>query len=220
MPVTKNFLPGNIRSTEGCSFMKPTANDHRTRVTRMLVRRALTDLLRTKPIQSISVKELCEAAGINRSTFYTHYTDIYDLMHQMEEEMLADFKSALEPLLSADAHNRTLTQVTTRIFQCLKENADICTVTLGDYGDKRFALRLIMLGRDTCMETYSRFFSGATPKQIDYFYAFVSAGCIGLLQKWLQDGMGASAAEVASMAENIMLYGVEALRPGGPASDI
>ena len=28
-----------------------------------------------------------------------------------------------------------------RIFQCLKENADICTVTLGDFGDKEFALR-------------------------------------------------------------------------------
>ena len=193
--------------------MKPTTNDHRTRVTKMLIRRALTDLLRKKPIQSISVKELCESAGINRSTFYTHYTDIYDLMQQMEEEMLTDFKNVLDPLLSANTHDRTLTQVTTQIFQCLKENADICTVTLGDYGDKQFALRLIMLGRDTCMETYSRFFADVTPKQIDYFYAFVSAGCIGLLQKWLQDGMSASAAEVASMAENIMLYGIEALRP-------
>lgn len=38
----------------------------------MLIRRAFTTLLRQKPIQSISVKELCELAEINRGTFYAH----------------------------------------------------------------------------------------------------------------------------------------------------
>ena len=40
--------------------------DHRSRVTRMLIRRAFTDLLGQKPIESISVKELCAAAGETR----------------------------------------------------------------------------------------------------------------------------------------------------------
>ena len=43
--------------------------DHRVRVTRTLIRRAFTDLLANKPIESVSVKELCQAAGINRGTF-------------------------------------------------------------------------------------------------------------------------------------------------------
>lgn len=197
--------------------MKPTANDHRTRVTKMLIRKAFTDLLRQKPIQSITVKELCSAAGVNRGTFYTHYTDIYDLLDRMEEEMLEDFQKALEPLLSTDAEALTPVKITTGIYQCLKDNADICTVTLGDFGDKDFALRLITLGRERCMETYSKFFKGATPRQLEYFYAFVSAGHIGLLQKWLADGMAASAEEVAAMAENIMLYGMGFLRAGKTA---
>ena len=48
-------------------------DSHRTRVTKMLIRRAFTDLLRVKPVQSISIKELCEKAGVNRGTFYAHY---------------------------------------------------------------------------------------------------------------------------------------------------
>lgn len=68
----------------------------------MLIRRAFTTLLRQKPIQSISVKELCELAEINRGTFYAHYTDIYDLRDQIEQEMQTDFAKALEPLLSLD----------------------------------------------------------------------------------------------------------------------
>lgn len=55
------------------------SRDHRARVTQILIQKALTKLLREKPIHRISVKELCEEAGINRGTFYAHYTDIYDL---------------------------------------------------------------------------------------------------------------------------------------------
>ncbi|MFQ8600778.1 MAG: TetR/AcrR family transcriptional regulator [Oscillospiraceae bacterium] len=53
--------------------MKTPSKDHRTRVTKMLIRRAFTELLRQKPIQSISIKELCETAGVNRGTFYALY---------------------------------------------------------------------------------------------------------------------------------------------------
>lgn len=184
--------------------MKSKGKDYRTRVTKMLIRKAFTDMLKEKPIQSITIKELCETAGINRGTFYSHYSDIYDLLEKMEEEMMADFIKALEPLLETDKEDLTPVKITTGIFRCLKENADICTVTLGDYGDKDFALRLINLGREKCVETYSRYFGSATPKQIEFFYAFVSAGCIGLLQKWLAEGMVSSPEEIAAMAENIM----------------
>ncbi len=186
--------------------------DHRTRVTKILIRKAFTDLLKRKPIQSISVKELCEAAGINRGTFYAHYTDIYDLMEKMEADMLEDFKSALEPLLEAKGKDLTPLKITASIFQCLKENADICTVTLGDYGDKAFAEKLIRLGQERCVESYAAFFEGASRKQLEYFYAFVSAGCIGMLEKWLAEGMDESVEEMARMSEDIMMYGVGFLK--------
>lgn len=187
--------------------MKNVTNDHRTRVTKLLLRKAFMELLRQKPIQSISVKELCTLAGVNRGTFYTHYADIHDLLSHIEDEMQADFDRALAPLM---AENKPFNPVdiSTEIFQCLKDNSDLCTVTLSDYGDKAFALRLINLGRERCMDTYLKYFTGASPKQIEYFYAFVSAGCIGLLRKWLDDGMTSSAQEIAQMAESIMLYGL------------
>lgn len=187
-------------------------SDHRIRVTKMLIRRAFTELLRNEPIQSISVKELCETAGINRGTFYSHYTDIYDLMKKMEEEMLEDFQQALQPLLEVHEEDMTPVKITAGIFQCLKENADICTVTLGPFGDKEFAARLIRIGRDNYVETYQRFFKGATPRQLEYYYAFVSAGCIGMLERWLAEGMHTSAEEMADMAEKIMMYGIGFLR--------
>ncbi len=198
--------------------MKNVTNDHRTRVTKLLIRRSFMDLLQQKPIQSISIKELCELAEINRGTFYAHYTDLYDLLTQIEDDMMKDFEKALEPLLLSRDKSFHPVEISTEIFQCLKDNSDICTVTLGDYGDKRFALKLINLGRERCIEVYSQYFQHATQKQIEYFYAFVSSGCIGLLRKWLDDGMITPAKEIAQMAENIMLHGLGFLQntqPGG-----
>ena len=60
--------------------MKKIQSDHRVRVTKLMLRKAFTELLSKKPLQSISVKELCELAGINRGTFYTHYQDL-SLIH-------------------------------------------------------------------------------------------------------------------------------------------
>ena len=186
--------------------------DYRKRVTRMLIRHAFTELLRNKPIQSISVKELCEQAGINRGTFYAHYTDIYDLLHKIEDEMLEDFTKTLSPLFGTDPRILTLKKIITEIFQCLKNNADICTVTLGPYGDKDFAARLLTIGQELCIETYTRMFANATRKQIEFCYAFISSGCIGLLEKWLAEGMLSSAEEMAEMADGLIRYGVDFLQ--------
>ena len=150
------------------------SRDHRARVTQILIQKALTKLLREKPIHRISVKELCEEAGINRGTFYAHYTDIYDLLKQMEDDLVADLQKAMEPLMREDAQEPTLVGITSVIFRCLKENADICAVTLGPYGDREFVGRLLDSARESCLAVYARNFD-ATPWQLECYYAFASA---------------------------------------------
>ena len=120
--------------------------DHRPRVTKMLIRRAFTDLLRVKPVQSISIKELCEKAGVNRGTFYAHYASVHDLLMQMEDEMLSEINEVLASLLPEDGGDVSSLRISTELFQCLKDNADLCTVTLGDFGDKSFAMRMLNMG--------------------------------------------------------------------------
>lgn len=196
------------------------------RVTNSLIRQAFTSLLVEKPIQHITVKELCQRAGVNRSTFYAHYVDIYDLLAKLEEDMVEDFQRALEPLLKAGGDSSTardtgmeepsLLRIMTGIYQCLKDNVDICTVTLGEHGDKAFAVRLLSLGWESCLAAYSNHLWGASPRQLEYFYAFVSNGHIGLLQKWLEEGMTTSVEEMAGMAQNIMLHGMDFLRGTPP----
>ena len=69
--------------------------------------------------------------------------------------------------------------------------------------------------RECCMENYLQYFKGASPRQVEYYYAFVSAGCIGLLRRWLDDGMLLPAGELAQLAENIMMRGLAFLQEEG-----
>ena len=70
---------------------KPGAVDRRVRKTKKQLRQGLTQLLQTKNINEISVRELSDLVDINRGTFYLHYRDIYDLLDQIEQEMFEQF---------------------------------------------------------------------------------------------------------------------------------
>lgn len=50
--------------------------DARIRYTRQTIQQVFIDLLKQKPLGKITVKEICEKAQINRSTFYKHYEDV------------------------------------------------------------------------------------------------------------------------------------------------
>lgn len=48
--------------------------------TELKLQQALTELLPTKGLASMTVSDICRTAGINRGTFYAHYIDKYDLV--------------------------------------------------------------------------------------------------------------------------------------------
>lgn len=64
-------------------------SNRRTQMTRRLLKDALIELLQFKRLEKISVREVCTRADVNRSTFYDHYEDIYDLMRDMERDFIA-----------------------------------------------------------------------------------------------------------------------------------
>ena len=57
-------------------------NDSKYFYTAQLMNQALLDLLEKKDIEFISITEITKKAGVNRSTFYLHYEDIYDLLEE------------------------------------------------------------------------------------------------------------------------------------------
>lgn len=90
--------------------------NRRTAYTKRIIRESLYELMLEKPLDKITVTQICEKADINRSTFYTYYTDIYDL-HQ---KIIAEFFEIQKGVISATK-------------KLLESKADITKLTVNDY---------------------------------------------------------------------------------------
>ncbi len=60
----------------------------RVRMTRKMLRDALTELLREQPLEKTTVTDVCRQADVNRSTFYAYYRDVSQLLDEIEAEVL------------------------------------------------------------------------------------------------------------------------------------
>lgn len=73
--------------------------DKRVIKTKREIRTALLKILETKPLSQITVKEIAEAACINRKTFYTHYTAPEDILAELEDELVQSIAYYVENVL-------------------------------------------------------------------------------------------------------------------------
>ena len=95
------------------------------------------DLYSQKPIEKISIQEIANKSGYNRSTFYQYFTDIYELLDYVEESIL---KSIKEEMASRELSTHNFQDA----LQCLENTEEISVLKalLGDYGSVHFLERL------------------------------------------------------------------------------
>ena len=70
--------------------------DARIRYTQRILKESFLILLKQKPVNKITVKEVCEMAELNRATFYAHYSDCFALLESIEQELLEAFQKSLK----------------------------------------------------------------------------------------------------------------------------
>lgn len=66
--------------------------------TKQQLEAAFLELYRTTPIEKITIRSITELAGFNRCTFYAHFTDIYDLVNQIESEIKDEISATIHKI--------------------------------------------------------------------------------------------------------------------------
>ena len=70
--------------------------DLRVIKTKKMIYTALVELMKEKTFEEIKVSDICEKALINRSTFYAHYEDKYELLIDFIKDLKEEFSQKLE----------------------------------------------------------------------------------------------------------------------------
>ena len=166
--------------------METKKADRRVKYTKMVIKESFVALLKEKPVSKITIKEICEGADVNRATFYAHYADQYDLLRKIEEELIFD----VHQYITGDciSPSPATKDMLTKIFSYIRKNAEICRVLLGDHGDNYFQEMLTQLVRQQFISEWTAQKS-VSQDDAEYIYTFILTGCVGVIKKWLSQGM-------------------------------
>ncbi len=161
------------------------ASDARVRYTKKVIRESFLHLLKSKPIQKITVKEICAKAEINRATFYSHYRDPYDLLQQIEDELFEDLSTKVVKKYRYD----NLTAITQRAFEIIASNIELCRILFSGNGTRQFLDRVMSLARETTISGWKAKYPRASRYQIEFLFQFFISGCVAVLEHWVKIGM-------------------------------
>ena len=109
--------------------------DRRVKRTKKALRTELLKLLMIKKLNEITVKELCEAADINRGTFYLHYMDVFDLFEKIQNVMYEEIMAFIEKIVAAGSIGdpETMLPVFLELFDYLAMNQDFARIAYSEH---------------------------------------------------------------------------------------
>jgi len=186
------------------------SNDRRIRKTKKVLKESLAVLLLQKNINSITIKELVDLADVNRGTFYLHYRDIYDMLTQIEAEMLNELDNMSKRFPDIYVKDSPKPYIS-EMFQYVADNLTFCKMLLGPFGDMAFVEKLKKLLEKNCFRSLMEKCPENALQRYQYFASYTVAGCIGLLQTWMESGMKESPLELAQVTEDMIQNGIEFL---------
>ena len=174
--------------------------DRRVKYTKTVLKESLLSLLKEKPLEKISVKELCERADINRSTFYVYFGSPQELLDSILDEMYErigaepmDFSSVKEFLVG--------------ICECLYRYRDLMLVVAQSSDLIELLFRLTDIWREKFMQIMSN--QGLGGDRAELAYRYISTGACFTIGTWvIGGGMGQSAEEIAGSLEQLILHGL------------
>lgn len=172
--------------------------DRRVKYTRRVLNESLIRHLEQKDLKKITVKELCEEADVNRSTYYAHFTDPFDQLTKLKSEVLGDLTEYTRAIDTGNcpAAERPY-RVLCALLQFVETRKPLFRILLNKSGNRDLQLDILnLLGEKA--------FSGRTETALskeerEYLLLYASNGCFGMFYHWLMEDSSISSDQLAHM---------------------
>ncbi len=160
-------------------------NNKRRRESQEKIEKAFIELLQRREIKEITVSDIIKLTGLNRSTFYANYIDIYDLADKTKEKLEADFSE-----LFADYDYFNERSGALKMFTHIKENQ----IFYNTYFKLCYDDKHLISFYDT-----KRAVKEHIDSNIKYHIEFFRNGLNAVIKMWLADGCRESPEEMAEV---------------------
>lgn len=157
-----------------------------TLLTKEKLTNAFWTLYEQKPYEQITVREITELAGYNRSTFYTYFKDVYDVLEQTEIELCQLLDAEYEHSKDICQPDQLLESIRF-IGGFLEKNHKRLALLLGENGDVKFAHRMMQQMRERMRARLSEVTS-RDDAIFEYVVEYLMNAHVGLTMRWFQNG--------------------------------
>ena len=180
--------------------------------TREAIMEAFWTLYREKPIERISVKEITELAGYNRSTFYEYFTDTYSVLEAIEEELLDyardKLRRELPPPLAVNYPSIELTAEALRPLSDLySEKGEAFSLLVGERGDPSFQSRYKRMVKAVLFDMMGKP-SAKFDVRANIISEYTASAIIGAVSYWYQHREELPPEKYASLLLSLLSRGV------------
>lgn len=162
--------------------------------------RAMLEAMNRMPFEKITVRLLCEKAGVNRSTFYAHYSDIYDMIRQMESNL----QKELIDSYPAPGHVTPLSFSSFIPFlKFIRKHRDFYRIALKARNDFPLEQGYLPLWEQVITPLCIR--AGIScENEMYYYFAGFQASFTTILKHWLERGCKEDEEKIAQIIQNII----------------
>lgn len=160
-----------------------TPNNKRKKESMERIEKIFIELLQTKVLNEISVSDICKRAGLNRTTFYANYPDIYGLAGAIRDKL----EVAVSDLYRDEITQGFNSNDYLKLFRHIQEN-QIFYQTYFKLGyDNKY--RIISYDTGLAKMHFQN-------KHIEYHMEFFKAGITQIIKMWLKNGCKESPEEM------------------------
>ena len=174
--------------------MGRAAEDRRTQYSKRMIRESLFELMKEKPLNKISVTEICQKADVNRSTFYSYYTDIYDLHQKIIKEFFTIQKNVIKHIKEVimtknDIKEITLSdyfEITFYYLKIVNDNSELYKFVFNHNANNSIHASFGKVLYHTLKDILNPLIEENRLEEFKQAFTFVSGGTTALIMQWVE----------------------------------
>lgn len=161
------------------------------------------DICLDKGLDKVSVIAITKNTGCNRSTFYEYFTDVFDLLHQVEDEMISGLMVQIEDKFSEGlpVSLQTLSRECASVFNQFDGKL---FYLLSAKGDPAFSSRF----KNRFLSALMEFFDfGDKNQYAEYILTFCYSAILGIRLYWYENGQKCDLEEIINITQTLIATG-------------
>ena len=180
--------------------------DRRVLKTKKAIRTAFAKLLCEKDLDKITIKDIADTADINRKTFYNYYSGVYQIIDEIENEVVDNFEKSIQDLQAEDYFKNPY-KIFDIISDALNQDLDFYGYLLKMNTNVSLVSKIIEILKDKTMENVAARVD-ADRERLSVLVEYTVSGMVATYKSWFNSDKKLSLREVSDIMGRLWYNGI------------